>query len=187
MAKKYRVRPLLSQAYYIAIGRAIATWAALEIEIDEQILRMLNHEKAIPIRTQNDIHRLQDIPKGLQIRLCLFDKLARAHYTGQPLREFLNISKRSRTLSKDRHRLAHGEWYIDHLSKKPPKLVSRMRRAGAPGKQRIFTVKQIRHLTHDVCDVYADLHHLMIEYHPDGPLPKRLREFFCSLPTNSNP
>ncbi len=187
MAKQYRVRPLLSQSYYIAIGRAIATWAALEIKIDEQILHMLNHEKAIPIRTRSGIHKLEDIPKKLRLRLNLFDELARVHYTGQPLRQFLSISKLCRTLSKDRHRLAHGEWFIEHLPKKPPKLVSRMRRAGTPRTSRIFTVKQIRQMTHEICDVYADLHYLMIEHHPGGPLPKRLREFFRSLPRSASP
>lgn len=186
MAKQYRVRPLLSQSYYIAIGRAIATWAALEIKIDEQILRMLNHEKTIPIRTRNGIHKLENIPKGLKIRLDLFDELAQSHYSGQPLRQFLNISKQCRTLSKDRHRLAHGEWYIEHLPRKPPKLVSRMRRAGAPGKSCIFTVNQIRQLTHKICDVHADLNNLMVEYHPDGPLSKRLRGLIRSLPSSAN-
>ena len=99
MAKKYRVRPLLSQAYYIAIGRAIATWAALEIKIDEQILRMLNHEKAIPLRTRDNIDQLERIPKALQARLDLFDDLAEVHYAGPVLRRFLSISKRCHSLS----------------------------------------------------------------------------------------
>jgi len=188
MSKKYRVRLLLlDQAYYIAIGRAITTWAALEIQIDEQLLRMLNHEKSVPIRTRNNINRLDDIPKQLKARLKLFDELARVHYVGQPLQGFLGVSKRSLTLSKNRHRLAHGEWITKHLPRKTPKMVSRIRRMGTHGKERIFTIKQIRHLTHEICDVYADLHYLMLEHHPDGPLPKRLREYFRSLEGNDKP
>ena len=82
---RYRVRPFLNQAYYIAIGRAIVTWAALEIRIDEHILRMLRHPKARSIRERDKIHLLHHIPKALKKRLGLFDELVTVIYEDEPL------------------------------------------------------------------------------------------------------
>lgn len=187
MSKRYRFRPLLTDAHYHAIGRAIATWASLEIKLDEQLLRMLNHEKAIPLRTRQNIHDLADVPKSLRARLDLSDELAKTHYSGQTLRQLLAITKRCKALSKERNRLAHGEWIIEFLPKKPPKLVSRMRRHGTPGKQRIFSVPQIRQKTHDFCEVIADLHDFMINHHPQGSLEERARKIFQVLRESPTP
>jgi hypothetical protein len=182
---RYRVRPLLSQAHYIAIGRAIATWAALEIRIDQHLLRMLQHPHAMPIRQRDNIHLLDHVPRSLKKRLRLFDELATAIYDVTPCLGFLAISKRCLTLSKERHRLAHGEWIVERLDVKThPK--SRMWRAGRAGKIRRFTVPQIRALTHQICDVYADLYKLSIE-HPPRPLSEELREFFEARLSKTSP
>ena len=182
---RYRVRPFLSQAYYIAIGRAIVTWAALEIRIDEHILRMLRHPNARSIRERDKIHLLDHIPKALKKRLGLFDELVRVIYEDEPLREFTAISKRCLALSKNRHRLAHGEWLTEYLPHKT-EITSRMWRAGRPGKSQQFTVPQIRALTHQICGVYADLYKLSSAY-PPRPLAEEMREFFEARLSRTNP
>jgi hypothetical protein len=182
---RYRVRPLLSQAHYIAIGRAIATWAALEIKIDQHLLKMLQHPAAMPIRQRDNIHRLAHVPRSLWKRLGLFDELAAVIYDQKTCRGFMGISKRCLSLAKERRRLAHGEWIVEGLDLKVhPK--SRMWRAGRAEKIRRFTVPQIRALTHQICDVYADLYKLSIE-HPPRPPAEELREFFEARLSKTSP
>ena len=128
---------------------------------------------------------MDDLPNGLKDRLDLADRLTNVHYSGRLLKRILRIIKCMRTLSKDRHRLAHGAWVRKAIPKNHLKLFSEMRRYGTPRKERIYTVPQIRRTTHEICDVYADLFYFMIQHHPQGTLVERLRESF-PIPQGQN-
>ena len=176
MPKRYRVRPFLDQSYYNAIGRAVVTWAALEIQLDEAIMAMLKQKSARPIIKEFQLTRVDNLPNGLKDRLKLAGRLANVRYSGALLERILRIIKSMRTLSKDRHRLAHGAWVRKAIPNNQLILFSEMRRYGTPRKERIYTVPQIRRTTHEICDVYADLFNFMIQHHPGGSLSKRMRE-----------
>lgn len=181
-AKRYRVRPLLDQSYYAAIGRAIVTWACLEIRLDDQLIQMLRHPNSKALRKAMAIERISHVPKALDKRLDLLAQLAQIHYSGSVLSTIEGIILRCRRLKSDRSRLAHGEWVLQfsrHYRKGA--LLSYFTRYGVRIKGKRLRVADIRRTIHEVGDAVADLERFMRDHHPDGPISKRVRALFEAL------
>lgn len=165
-----------------AVGRAIIAWGMLEIRIDEFLLSMLSHEKARATRHRQEIRTTNDIPKSFGSRLKLCNELAPLFYPGHLVDDVKALTKKCRGQYRTRNRLAHGEWFLTLFrSKKPPQIISRIRRHGLRGTERQFSIKQIDGLTRTyrkLADETYRFHHLN---HPEGPPAERLKRFFDSL------
>jgi hypothetical protein len=172
------------ERYYPAIGRAIVAWAKLEIKLDEQLLFMLSHERASTARQKLRIQRVAHLPKAFECRLDICNELSAIFYDKKPKAEFLRITKACRSLIKDRNKLAHGQWIVQFLPKRPPAIVCQLRQHGTPGKERQFSVSQIKQMSQSYDKATDDLTRFAIDHHPDGPLTERLREFFRSRQNN---
>jgi hypothetical protein len=93
----------------------------------------------------------------------------------------LKLTNQCRKLSKERASLAHGQWLAVYARKKPPRLVTELRRYGIPGKQTSFTLKKIKHLTDEIWNTYEELSTFMTNNHPQGAISKRVANTLRAL------
>jgi hypothetical protein len=185
MARKYRFRMVFDRGYYGAIGRAIVTWAYLEIEIDEHLIPLLWHEKSNLIRKKTPINPGELLPNSLSARIKIWKKLAPLYYEGDVLKQARAIIANCARLKPKRDKLAHAEWVIAYSGKYDGALVAYRHRHGARYDDEPLTVADIRQTTHEMGSIIADIHAFRLNHHPDGPISKRLRRLFQSLRQDS--
>lgn len=180
MGKRYSSRPVLTQAHYTAIGRAIVTWAQIEIEVDEQILAMLFHPDASHYRVEKNLESIAKLPKQFNQRLVLLNDLSKLHFNQIEQDEIADLTAHCLATYSERNRLAHGSWSTLRKKRRgkpiPAKLISRVHRKGEISHQRPMTLLQIRRLTHRIADLDCDLNAFFLVHGVASPVPTSMLE-----------
>ncbi len=170
-------------SFYPEIGKTIVAWSLLEIEIDAHLIALLHNPKAVAVLAVTPINPGRLLPRSFSKRVELWKRLARLHYTSGALTDLRAIIGACNTLKKERDGVAHGEWVIEHSAKYKGDVVAYRHREGIKEAGRRVTTKMLKALHTAMEKTRSDIVIFNHHYHPEGPLPIRLRRFLRALPS----